>query len=283
MGRFIIASSIVFMIGSSLLQGDVVRFYDRDTVNFPNLYDASSIPPGVNRLVNDHLDATGINELSGGGMDNATCETDLEAYMIPTGTTDLFFELYNDGGSWEFDFGLFKLNGLTTDPAIDGIEAFATEALHSSNVVIEIFDDHIHQGGETRTIDTSSLLAPDDIIGFFIIPNNTLDAFRANPGLFFDNPDDLYRSPLFSMHMANPGSYDQMLSFNSNEHSDPGLDLTMFTFEDVSRTLPIGDQDFDDITFTVTPKLSPVVPEPGSVLSFVGLGALGLVLRRRRV
>ena len=67
-----------------------------------------------------------------------------------------------------------------------------------------------------------------------------------------------FRAPLFSQTVGNPGELDQMLSFASE-------DLTLFAFEDLTRTLlagggiplqPGSDDEFTDLVITIDTALN---------------------------
>ena len=100
-------------------------------------------------------------------------------------------------------------------------------------------------------------------LGFFIVPNDTFANFLSAPATYYDPPantgDDIFankRSPLFSVADANPGEFDQLLSFIGNG-------VTLFTFEDLTRN-PGGNTDnsFTDLAFTIDAELEPVVNDP---------------------
>jgi hypothetical protein len=72
----------------------------------------------------------------------------------------------------------------------------------------------------------------------------------------------------FSVSDANPGEFDQLLSFVGNG-------VTLFTFEDLTRIAGGGsDDDFEDIAFTIDAELNPVVNDPPDC-SAAALSAVG--------
>jgi hypothetical protein len=90
------------------------------------------------------------------------------------------------------------------------------------------------------------------VVVFFILPNQTLAQYRANPR---KGP-----APLFTLSSLNPGGFDQVLTFRSTEgRTAPGPDLTaenpgplaIFAFEDLTISKR-SDQDFSDVVFTVS-------------------------------
>lgn len=131
-----------------------------------------------------------------------------------------------------------------------------------------------------RRLVASFQIPPGTELGFFIVPNNTVTTFLSSPGDFYPpatSPDALC-APHFSNENANPGEFDQFLSF-------VGDGITHFTFEDLTR-IGESDEDFTDMAFTIDAELRPVdpggeIPEPGrAVLGLAGLAAGGLVRRR---
>jgi uncharacterized protein (TIGR03382 family) len=149
-------------------------------------------------------------------------------------------------------------------------QAWATEALSASRATL-VFQDAIQD--PIVTSPTYTLNGGDELV-FWIVPNNTLDNFRADPASFYADSsglgfgDSSLRSPLFSLTDANPGQFDQMFSFAANG-------VTMFAFEDLTRTSG-SDENFADLMFTVD---SEIVPAPGAAAV---LGLAGLVAGRRR-
>jgi hypothetical protein len=90
------------------------------------------------------------------------------------------------------------------------------------------------------------------VLAFFLIPNRTLQEYWQDPTA---GP-----APLFTLSGANPGGFDQVLTFRSDvgrtaegssrEVVSPGP-LVIFAFEDLSAAKQ-SDQDFTDVVFTVT-------------------------------
>jgi hypothetical protein len=189
----------------------------------------------------------------------------------PTGTTTrLDFTFIRDLGGYQFSFGIFDRSAVSADPVADR-QAWALQALGSATVV---FDNREISIGATTSID----VAAGAELGLFLIPNDTLAAVLADPSAFYggSRPD-----PLFSVSDANPGSFDQMLSFESGG-------LHTFAFEDLTRAAS-SDQDFNDLIVTMTATPDPgelsiqteAVPEP-SGLALVLLAGLGLAWTRVR-
>ena len=200
---------------------------------------------GIGSDVPTLLDQVGI------GSGNSGSETTAEIFMVPGAgmvPVDVTFDFERDTGSFLFSFGYYKpADGAGLDP-ITQKEAFATAVLANA---VEVFDDRDVNPGATTTI-----MIPAGIdVGFFIIPNNELQTFNANPSNFFPSQtaNDALRSPLFSQSNANPGEFDQMLSFVGNG-------VTLFTFEDLTRA-GNTDADFTDLAFTVDVALLPMQEE----------------------
>jgi hypothetical protein len=214
--------------------------------------------------------------LSGLGYDTSdrAIESTAQGFTVagPSGsTTHLNFEFIRDLGGYQFSFGVFDRSAVSANPIADR-RNWALQALGSATVV---FDNREISIGATTTIE----VAAGTELGLFLIPNDTLAAVLADPSDFFggNRPD-----PLFSVSDANPGSFDQMLSFESGG-------LHTFAFEDLSRT-GRSDQDFNDLIVTMTQttlgdlrvQTETVAEPPGLALILLVAGALaGMRIRKR--
>lgn len=210
---------------------------------------------------------TGIPALlttSGVGAGNPGVETTAETFIVPgaSGTTvDLTFGLTQDTGAYQFSFGFFDINDVMADPLTDKT-TWAAEALSSATLV---FDDRTSAPGDTVTI---SGVSAGDEIGFFLLPDNTLAEYLSPSWIGSGNLE-----PLFSVANANPGEYDQMMSFIGNG-------VTLFTFEDLSRN-GASDEDFTDLAFTINVEVGEgAIPTQQiaapPVLSLLAVGAAAI-------
>lgn len=213
--------------------------------------------------------------LSGLGYNTTdpTIESTGEGFGVsgPSGsTTQLHFEFIRDLGGYQFSFGVFDRSVTTADPVTDR-QGWALQALSSATVV---FDNREISIGETATIEVEA----GTELGLFLIPNDTLEAVLSDPSNFFggNRPD-----PLFSVSAANPGSFDQMLSFETGG-------LHTFAFEDLSRTGG-SDQDFNDLIVTMFQTVdgdisiqTEMVPEPSGLALILLAGLAYAGIRRRR-
>lgn len=221
---------------------------------------------GVGPALGTFLDDVGI------GAANTGAETTATSFFVPglSGTnTTLTFHLASDNGTFNFQFGYFDMAAVSANPVTDPV-TFATQALSASTLV---FDDITQNPPATATFS----VAAGTNLGFFIVPNNTIANFLANPALFYPPTplsDVAHRSPLFSLSDANPGQFDQMLAFAGNGK-------TLFAFEDLTR-VGASDNNFTDLIFSLDAQLAvlppaPVVPLPaaawGGLLLLGGLGA----------
>ena len=146
----------------------------------------------------------------------------------------------------QFTFGFYPLDAVSANPA-NGLLAYATEALSDENAVV-VFDDRFVSPPALSQVYT---LPAGTRLGLFMIPNNTIDAFRANPSLFYLDPagigpDELgrLRTPLFSRAVANPGGLDQMLLFASNG-------VTMGAFEEIARASGFSQLRFSTLVYQI--------------------------------
>jgi len=213
--------------------------------------------------------------LSGLGynLSDPSIESTAETFIVPGmsgGSTRLDFTYVRDTGSYRFSFGVFDRGAVTADPVSDR-QNWVMQALGASTVV---FDDRDTDPGATRSLD---FVAGTDL-GLFLIPNDTLAAVLEDPTAFYgvSRPD-----PLFSVSDANPGGFDQLMTFEAGG-------LTAFAFEDLSRA-GYSDQDFTDLVITMTATALPgqfqVLTEIGSTeiaepsgLAILILSGLSLIL-----
>lgn len=204
---------------------------------------------------------------------DASSETTATTFMVPgSGAVPLTFTAQFDEGSFLYDFGFYDVSKVTADPIAD-TKNYAIQALSNS---VEIFNNPTTSPGDTKTI----MVGGGTVLGFFIVPNNTIANFLADPDSFYppSTNDDSLRAPLFSVTDANPGQFDQFLSFL-------GGGKTLFTFEDLSRA-DGSDDSFTDLGFSIDTQLvTPVaVPEPSTLAlaGICGLAGLVAVARRRK-
>ena len=189
------------------------------------------------------------------GLNSAACETFHELFYVPVNASSLQFKMLGDRGSFKFHFALFDY------AAVDGLapESLAYRVA-AAKAAVPIFDDRLHDPGDVIDIDVAAKGLAGKVVGFFIIPNNTIDKFLSNPHRYSGkgNSDNTKRQPLFSISAANPGKLDQVMSFSN------GTTKTVFSFEDLSRFNGNGeggwnsDNSFADLVFSVTPALKPV-------------------------
>jgi hypothetical protein len=203
--------------------------------------------------------------------------------------------MHADTGSFQFNFGYYNylpsLNAIDTSTTA-GKQAYATTALAPGNAVL-VFNDVIHDPGAT----TTKTVNGGELLGFFLIPDDTLANFQTSPGSFavtgvgsatfgIGGPR---RWPFFGYAAANPGGKDQLMSFSGTSRAT-GRRSNMFAWEDNSRaSLPgdfVCDNAFNDLIFAVegveASVTSPLaIPEidPGSAENVVTL----VIMTRARI
>jgi len=204
-------------------------------------------------------DVPSLLDFVGIGSGNSGAETTDEFFGVPGpagSDTDLTFTFQRDTGTLQYTFGFFPLSAVTgLDPIADP-QGYATAAIGAAT---QVFDD---AGTPDGTVGGAPMSGPFTLpagstIGFFIIPNASIADFLADPGAFFP-PNRTELEPLFSESDANPGQFDQMLSFIGN-------DVTLFTFEDRTRDdegRQPSDEDYTDLAFTIDLELGPPPPPP---------------------
>lgn len=215
---------------TTLILFGLVHFATADVITHFNDGNGSDVP----KL----LESVGIESGS------SYTETIYEAFIIPDNTQSLTFEFIRDTGSYLFTFGMFDIHAPTVNPQTNPM-AYALQAITNS---IVIFDNRTSKPGSTFLIEQPSTAT----VGFYIIPNDDIKTFLTRPQSFYQGNRP---TPLFTNAAANPGGLDQAMSF-----TDTLTGKTLFTFEDLTRT-GLSDEDFTDMSFTVTPALMPT-PSP---------------------
>jgi len=183
----------------------------------------------------------------------------------PITTTEITFKALRDTGTFQYVF--FACNASTVagfNPVTDK-QGWAVACISDPNLITIFVDGPTVEDlltGDTFTITSCASgcdVAPGDLFFFGIIPNNSVGNFLANPSDFY-NADgspvltpNSNRAPLFQLDIANPGEFDQLLSFI-------GGGQTLFTWEDLTRAGG-SDQDFTDLAFGVDTEFIPPCPE----------------------
>jgi len=166
-----------------------------------------------------------------------------------TESVDVKFTLERDTGSFLFAFGFCPASSVVGIDPVTQTLAFATACMTAAT---QVFDDNVAVVGD---MSTHNLPVGETLI-FWLIPDNTLAIFLADPTQFFPSQtlDNPFRAPLFSVDVANPGEFDQLLSF-------VGGGKTLFTWEDLTRSdiVPPGasDEDFTDLAFSIDLEFIP--------------------------
>jgi hypothetical protein len=273
---FIVAAAVtsVIAVNPSTTCADIA-----DATNFPN--------------------TAGILASEGMNLGHQTFQTTI---TVPAGMTDIKFTLLEDLGDYLFSFGVYFV---ATNPAPAATAAYGGPAIDGLDAAL-VFDEHT-QFNTPGDMTTVTGVSPGDVLGLFLIPNDSRANFVANPANYYDEigyPETLLQiaqgpavapvfwsplhQPMFLDDDANYDNMDQFLTF------DDGSKIVVF-MEDLSRSpdfanqeiitgspgappviAPIpGEIDFDDLAVRIE-----FVPEPGS-LAILALGGLALVSRRR--
>jgi hypothetical protein len=222
---------------------------------------------------------------------NPVAETAFQYYTVNgAGPATLNMRFTQDLGGYQFNFGAYKVTPalLAIDTSTDaGRIAYATQALAAGNAAL-IFDDTTQDPGANASLTAigASTIMGGDTIGFFLVPNSTLSNFQSNQGQFdlagngFAQPP--FAWPLFGDATANPGGFDQLMSFDGTSIIS-GNPTSMFAWEDITR-IPTGgsDNSFSDLIFTVEGVTAAPVPEPATFGFGIALcTALGFSRSRR--
>jgi len=264
--------------------------------------DIVCIPPPVNEAgCDDDANNPGDvvnNILTPLGMSAVTDESAAQIFLTPQDPANpnlppekVIFTFMRDTGIYEFSFGICSISAVTANPVTQP-QLFATQCLGAAT---EIFDDTGSvpgtDGNSIPPFSVATLLSGDKFIFdanvnplapgvpsyFYLLPNNNLAFFLANPGQFYPSQtsNPTLRAPLFSFSDANPGTCldvnnqptngcDQMVFFAGTCLVQPLLNCSIFMFEDLTRSdlVPPGasDEDFTDIVFIVDAIFQTVDP-----------------------
>jgi hypothetical protein len=228
-----------------------------DTVSFPSTIcqEGEPLDPGVQCDEGADLGAADVIALLALLGIPAGSEVLAETFEVPTDPTaasiDLTFTVQRDTGIFLYSFGFCPASSVIGIDPLSQKQAWATACLAAAT---EVFDDTTSDVGDTFLVN----LVPGTVEIFYLIPNNDLATFNADPTQFYPSQTSVnaFRAPLFSVEDANPGEFDQMLSFI-------GGGFTLFTFEDLTRSdiVPPGasDQDFTDLAFSIDIE---IIPKP---------------------
>jgi len=166
-------------------------------------------------------------------------ETQSETYFIPSNCASVTFNFVSMAGGFQSSFGFFDVSEVAIDPSIDR-QGYVNAALNALSATQIFHDGNPDNPGASIVI----ALTPGSEIAFWLIPNESLSFFQANPNSYLINGGGL-ADPLFSVPAANPVGFDNLKSF-------VGGGITTFEWEDLAGG---GDQDFDDIVFNVECEL----------------------------
>jgi len=179
----------------------------------------------------------------------------------PVLQSSLTFTALRDTGKFLYTFGLCPASAITNAGSPSPITNKQQWAVACLGSAVTIFSDAATSEDFTTgstfvlTVCASGCdVIPGENVFFFLIPNNdvaTVLVANPNPGdNFYPSSTDkeLTRAPMFMIDEANPGEFDQLLSF-------VGGGVTLFTWEDKTRDDLIppneSDEDFTDLAFSV--------------------------------
>lgn len=283
-GLIVFASPMVLLAQS--MPQDTVRFFDNPS--------SSAYVSLRNALQNEF----------GSHSSSVVSENTGHYYRVEgSGPVDLDFWFLADTGGFKFSFGYYVMDEslAAIDTSTDaGRGLYAGSALSPGSATL-LFDDRL----DNPVSNAQATVNGGDVLGFFLIPNSSLNDFQTNPGVFDVNSTAWNkRWPLFGDSDANPAGKDQLLSFSGESVISNGP-VQFFGWEDLTRSssnVTAAEMNFHDMVFTVEgATLTPladyvpedeggsgqggpgvvVVPEPTAAL-LGAVGMMGLLLRRRR-
>jgi len=174
----------------------------------------------------------------------------VDSFAIPgAGGVTLEVDFVFKEACYQSDFGYFVFD--PDDPPTSAAEALAgvtaANILFNSGTLAGCNVQSITAGTQQFSVNAQA----GDVVGFFILPNRTLTQYQANPHHRL--------RPLFTLSHLNPGGFDQVLTFRSEDgRTEVGGNtsvvtagpLTVLAFEDLAISRR-SDQDFSDVVFTV--------------------------------
>jgi len=193
--------------------------------------------------------------------------------------SELTFRALRDTGAFSYEFGYCPQEAVAGIDPIGDKENYAASCLSHPRAMTLFADGATFEDvfvGSTTTVTVCAVgcdVTPGEVMRFWLIPNNNRATFVANCAPFENPSCDFYpsvvtpnslRAPLFQDDDANPGEFDQLLTFIKMDF-DPEVDPagTIFSWEDLTRTVLApasggSDQDFTDLAFSVDTQLEDI-------------------------
>ena len=165
----------------------------------------------------------------------------LQLYQVPANATALTFDFVYRGGGFNNEVVAFKVDDSigSIGTLRPGEPGYLAAALARSKVVFASGSTASTYDVTVSSLPVTGALHGGDRLVFFIVQDSSLAALKnANPNNLLSG------SPLafFSLNSLNPDAYDHVFAFDDSNGT------TEFGFEDLTFG---GDQDFEDVVFTV--------------------------------
>ena len=194
------------------------------------------------------------------GLADASFEWVSELFALPEGNQSYEVDFIDDRSPMKFDLCAFDYD-LVKTLSPDSLEFRMTAAANSVSVI----DDRKFNPGQTAVFQPSQHGLDGKTVGFFIVPNNRVKVFLRNPWRYTPkgNNNRTKRQPLFTINSANPGTFDQFLTF-SDENQTVFMIEDRTRYEDGVEQGEISNSSFDDISLRISPSLAPFSLSPSA-------------------
>ena len=188
------------------------------------------------------------------GMGGADFEITSQLFVMPD--QPLSLEMLDDRSSMKFDLCAFDY---------DAVKVLQPSSLafrkRAAEIAVSLLDDRLADPGQPLRFDPAAHGLGGKTVGLMIVPNNTREVFLRNPWRYTPKGEGerTKRQPLFSLNSANPGTLDQLFTFQSADRTVLAMeDYTRLEYEGAVLDDQSSDSSFDDAMITISPKLVPV-------------------------
>ena len=212
-----------------------------------------NVIPGHAGIMSDR-GSRGVHQRLGKlGMGGADFEITSQLFVMPD--QPLSLEMLDDRSSMKFDLCAFDY---------DAVKMLQPSSLafrkRAAEIAVSLLDDRLADPGQPLRFDPAAHGLGGKTVGLMIVPNNTREVFLRNPWRYTPKGEGerTKRQPLFSLNSANPGTLDQLFTFQSADRTVLAMeDYTRLEYEGAVLDDQSSDSSFDDAMITISPKLVP--------------------------
>lgn len=213
----------------------------------------TDVIPGHAGIMSDRGSRGAHQRLGRLGMGSAEFEITSQLFVMPDRPFSL--EMLDDRSSMKFDLCAFDF---------DAVKMLQPSSLafrkRAAEIAVSMLDDRLANPGQAIQFDPAAHGLAGKTVGLMIVPNNTRTVFLRNPWRYTPKGEGerTKRQPLFSLNSANPGTLDQLFTFQSADRTVLAMeDYTRLEFEGAALDDQSSDSGFDDAMITISPRLEP--------------------------